>query len=71
MYTLTPNYNKGYMGWGDEGGVARRWGWGRKEMYMYIILKLNFKEWDFPGDAVVETLSSQCRGPGFDPWSGN
>ena len=26
---------------------------------------------DFPGDTVDKTLSSQCRGPGFDPWSGN
>ena len=26
---------------------------------------------DFPGGAVVKTLRSQCRGPGFDPWSGN
>ena len=26
---------------------------------------------DFPGGLVVETPHSQCRGPGFDPWSGN
>ena len=26
---------------------------------------------DFPGGAVVKTPCSQCRGPGFDPWSGN
>ena len=26
---------------------------------------------DFPGDAVDTTPRSQCRGPGFDPWSGN
>ena len=26
---------------------------------------------DFPGGAVVKTLSSRCRGPGFNPWSGN
>ena len=26
---------------------------------------------DFPGDAVDKTLRSQCRGPGFDSWSGN
>ena len=25
----------------------------------------------FPGGPVVKTLHSQCRGPGFDPWSGN
>ena len=26
---------------------------------------------DFPGDPVGKTPSSQCSGPGFDPWSGN
>ena len=26
---------------------------------------------DFPGGAVGKTPCSQCRGPGFDPWSGN
>ena len=26
---------------------------------------------DFPGGTVVKTLRSQCRGPRFDPWSGN
>ena len=26
---------------------------------------------DFPGGPVVKTLRSQCRGPGFHPWSGN
>ena len=24
-----------------------------------------------PGDPVAKTLSSQCRGPGIDPWLGN
>lgn len=23
---------------------------------------------NFPGDSVVKTPNSQCRGPGFDPW---
>ena len=27
--------------------------------------------WDFPGGPVAKTLCSQCRGLGFDPWSGN
>ena len=27
--------------------------------------------WDFPGGTVDKTPRSQCRGPGFDPWSGN
>ena len=26
---------------------------------------------DFPGGPVDKTQSSQCRGPGFNPWSGN
>ena len=26
---------------------------------------------DFPGGPVVRTLHVQCRGPKFDPWSGN
>ena len=27
--------------------------------------------WDFPGGPAVKTPRSQCRGPGFNPWSGN
>ena len=27
--------------------------------------------WDFPGGPVAKTPSSQCGGPGFNPWSGN
>ena len=26
---------------------------------------------DFPGGPVAKTPCSQCRGPRFDPWSGN
>ena len=26
---------------------------------------------DFPGGPVAKTLCSLCRGPGFNPWSGN
>ena len=35
--------------------------------------RLSFKDnlHEFPGDPVAKTLSSQCRGPGFDPWSEN
>ena len=28
-------------------------------------------EGGFPGGPVANTLCSQCRGPGFDPWLGN
>ena len=27
--------------------------------------------WDFPGGPVVKTSCIQCRGHGFNPWSGN
>ena len=27
--------------------------------------------WDFPGGPVAKMPCSQCRGPGFNPWSGN
>ena len=27
--------------------------------------------WDFPGGPVAKTLSSWCKEPRFDPWSGN
>ena len=26
--------------------------------------------WDFPGGLMAKTLSSECRGPGFDPFQG-
>ena len=29
------------------------------------------KRRDFPGGPVAKSLSSPCRGPGFNPWSGN
>ena len=36
------------------------------------LLKLNSKKMrDFPGSPVVKTLRFQCRGPRFDPFSGN
>ena len=27
--------------------------------------------WDFPAGSVAKTLRSHCRGPRYDPWSGN
>ena len=27
--------------------------------------------WDFPDGPVAKPLHYQCRGPRFDPWSGN
>ena len=29
------------------------------------------RAWDLSGRTVTKTLHSQCRGPGFDSWSGN
>ena len=29
------------------------------------------RDWGFPGSPVVKSLSSQCRGSGVDPRSGN
>ena len=31
----------------------------------------NYQLLDFPCGAGAKVLCSQCRGPGFDPWSGN
>ena len=35
------------------------------------ILEYNKYMRDFPSGTVDKTPCSQCRGPGFDPWSGN
>ena len=35
-----------------------------------ILNHLKLGCWDLSGGAVVKTPRSQCRGPGFDPWSG-
>ena len=32
-------------------------------------LEINYK--DFPGDSLAKTPHSQCRGPRFNPYSGN
>ena len=36
----------------------------------FLMIK-NYIYKDFPGGPVAKTLPSQCRGHGFDPWSGN
>ena len=41
----------------------------KTKIYFLIYEENNWR--DFPAGPVVETLSSQCRGPRFDPWSGN
>ena len=50
-----------------------------KEQYTLLLLikilkfhiKKKKKRRGLSGSPVVETPHSQCRGPGFDPWSGN
>ena len=42
----------------------------RTEVYTKSFKSQRFKlstSWDFPGNPVVKTPSSQCRGPGFHP----
>ena len=39
-----------------------------------LIPTIKLERWQrrsFPGGPVAYSLSSQCRGPGFDPWSEN
>ena len=38
-------------------------------LHFTSILKKAYR--DFPGGTMVKTPRSQCRGPRFDPWSGN
>ena len=35
------------------------------------ILRAASEEKDFPGGPGAKTPHSQCRAPGFNPWSGN
>ena len=34
-------------------------------------MEKNIKKRDFPGGPVAKTPGSQCKGPEFNPWSGN
>ena len=55
--------------------VSERVFTGNKDQkIMGIELLLNIKSikiLDFPGSPVAKTPRFQCRGHGFDPWSGN
>ena len=53
-----------------------------KSMYLVLVGVRSFKiktdsfvlrllMWELPGGPVAKTLCSQCKRPGFDPWSGN
>ena len=63
-------------------GGAKDWGWKRQregEVWGALCINNSRKPWGravleiqwnglhFPGGPVVKTLSSQCRGPGFNP----
>ena len=36
-----------------------------------LTVKIRHRRVIIPGDPVTKTLHSQCRGPGFNRWSGN
>ena len=70
--------------WGQ--GLAKGWGWKRQregEVWGALCMNNSRKPWEravleiqwnglyFPAGLVVKIPSSQCRGPGFNPWSGN
>ena len=38
---------------------------------VFINIFIKYCRGDFPGGPVAETLCFQCKGPRFDPWSGN
>ena len=47
-------------------------GGGGENLLLIIKFSLSkFTTRDFPDGPVAKTLSSQCRGPRFDPWSGS
>ena len=77
---LWRNWNPIHCCWGCK------LGWPLLKIGWLFLNKLNIEEhmisiWfsnylkagtgDFPGDPAVKTPCSQCRGPGFDFWSGN
>ena len=46
---------------------------GRDMGFRFFVFKISFTVkncWNFPGGPVPKTLSSPCRRPLFDPWSG-
>ena len=42
-----------------------------KVVFIGLWNRKRLRTWDFPGGPMAKTPHSQCRGPGFDPWSGN
>ena len=68
-------YNRRTSGWKEADRFKHPLDAGSQEMVCRRINQRAFSKThmgDFPGGgSVVKTLCSQCRGPGFDPWSGN
>ena len=41
------------------------------DCFLKMLSKYKIKiTWDFPGGPVAKSPHFQCRGPGFNPWSG-
>ena len=48
------------------------WNGSRQAKYHKTLISIEPREvWGFLGGLVAKTPYSQCRGPRFDPWSGN
>ena len=85
LYTACPAFFQGRWkkSLGDRGTKDRRWPHNSSLIPPYILpsfvpskTELNGGSkriilWDFPDSPVVKILTFQCRGPGFNPWSGN
>ena len=56
-------YHKHQLGWG--------WRWVNRAVITQKRVQKRTNPGDFPGGPVAKTLCSQCRGPGFNAWSGN
>ena len=63
------------MGPGPSRGPSREWPLVLREIWKDLksvfVNSENVMSKRIPGVPVAKTLSSQCRRPGFDPWSGN
>ena len=57
----------GYSLWGCKQSDTTE---GTEHTHTHTSVKITEKR-GFPGGPVAETLCSQCRGPRFDPWSGD
>ena len=56
---------------GRKKGLSLAWVWGHKSGWGSDDCAKNLSVGDFPGGGpVAKTSCSQCRRPGFDPWSG-